>query len=206
MKTYRHSDPQGDIPRSHPWNIAAHDPTHKYYDFKAQPELIRFSLEDFVPWKHYAAIERFYGLLEWINGPDSQLESNDCAFRDPSPNTNPNFSKTLQCSDRLMILYRDLKLNTEPEYIQWLTDASHHYLNQSDPDFVLGCVGTTIMQAHFTSLPPTEKQSGHQLQLLFWAWGDGEVETMGNLDRLFKNLTLALRGVSDEIRDSMKHG
>jgi len=102
-----------------------------------------------------------------------------------------------------MILYRDLKLNTALEYVQWLTNASLHYLNHIDPDFTLGIVGTTIMQANFIDLPPTEKQSGNQLQISFWAWGDSEDETMANLDRLFGNMDFALRSVSNEICTSM---
>jgi hypothetical protein len=202
MNVYEHHDPHSTDPRSHPWNVAEHDPTNKYYNFRESPELIRSSLEDFRAWGHHAAIDGFYNLLEWLNGPDSVLESNDCAFRGPEPNTNQSFAKRLQCSGRVMILYRDLKLNTIHECVQWLTSASRHYLLQTDPDFIFGVVGTTIMQATFITLPPTHKQSGQELQLSFWAWGDSEIESLSNLGRIFRNMSLALRNVSDEIQES----
>jgi hypothetical protein len=203
MKVFEHQDPQSADARSHPWNEAGHDPTHRYYNFRDKIELIRSSLEDFRPWEHYTAIDRFYRLLEWLNGSNSMLESNDSAFRGPISNTNSQFAKRLQCSGRLMILYRDLRMNTSPEHVRCLKDASHHYLLQIDPDFESDVVGTTLMQVNFVTLLPKEKQSGHELQLSFWAWGDSDVETMTNLERLFRNLENSLRCISDEIRESM---
>jgi hypothetical protein len=204
MKIYEHDDPNSTEPRSHPWNVAELDPTQKYYNFRENPELIRTSLEDFGPWDGYTATEVFYRLLEWLNGPDSALESNDCAFRAPTTNINPQSTKRLECSGRLMILYRDLRVNTFPEFIRWLARASRHYLEGVDPNFKFGVVGTTIMQANFITLPPPETQSGQELQLSFWAWGDSEIEAMTNLERIFQNMDIALRGVSDEIRQSAK--
>jgi hypothetical protein len=41
--------------------------------------------------------------------------------------------------------------------------------------------------------------------LSFWAWGDTEVETMANLDRLLRNLSEALRGVErHEPKDALE--
>lgn len=152
-------------------------------------------------WSRYPATETFYRLLEWLNGPESVFESNDCAFSGPTATTQS--SKRLQCSGRLMILYRDLALNTSPEQIHWLTNAAAHALNHTDPAFEEGGIGATIMSVRFTTLPgPPERQRGQQLMLSFWAWGEEETEVMANLDRTFRNVTLALRGLSDEIRSS----
>jgi hypothetical protein len=39
--------------------------------------------------------------------------------------------------------------------------------------------------------------------LSFWAWGEDELEVMTNLDRTFRNMTVALRRLSDEVRYSL---
>ena len=59
------------------------------------------------------------------------------------------------------------------------------------------------MSVRFTTLPgPPELQRGQQLMMSFWAWGEDEREVMTNLDRTFRNVTMALRELSDEIRHS----
>jgi len=203
MKVYEHNNPDSLNPRSHPWIDAESDPTHRYYDFRKRPELIRSSLEDMQEWSAYPATETFYRLLEWLNGSDSVFESNDCAFSGATATTSTQSSMRLQCSGRLMILYRDLALNTSPEQIHWLTTAAAHALRRTDPAFEWGAIGATIMSVRFTTLPgPPELQRGHQLMLSFWAWGEHEREVMANLDRTFRNVAVVLRGLSDEIRHS----
>ena len=203
MQMYQHNDPDSLRPRTHPWTDGASNPAYKYYDFRARPELIRSSIEDLHEWGAYPATETFYRLLEWLNGPESALESNDCAFSGASVNTNLECSKHLQCSGRLMILYRDLSLNTSPEQIHWLTNGVAHAMRAIDPAFEWGAIGATITSVRFTTLPgPPEQQRGQQLMLSFWAWGDDEPEVMTNLNRTFRNLTVALQQVSDEIHRS----
>jgi len=68
----------------HPYKGGAYSPDVQYYDFKAYPELISTVLEDYVEWSDCKAIQTFYDLLRWLNGPDSLLESSDCAFGEPS--------------------------------------------------------------------------------------------------------------------------
>lgn len=204
MKVYEHTDPDSLRPRSHPWTDGQSNASHRYYDFSAQPELIRSSLEDLQEWRAYPAIETFYRLLEWLNGLESVLESNDCALSGATTNTSVEFPKRLHASGRLMILYRDLALNTSPEQIHRLTNGVAHALEAIDPDFEWGAIGATTMAIRLTTLPgPPERQRGQQLMLSFWAWGEDEREVMANLDRTFGNLTVALRQVSDEIRDSL---
>lgn len=204
MKVFEHTDPDSLRPRSHPWIDGESDPTHRYYDFRTKPERIRSSIEDMQEWSAYPATETFYRLLEWLNGSESVFESNDCAFSGATVNTSPQSSKRLQCSGRLMILYRNLALNTSPEQIHWLTNAAAHALSRTDPAFEGGAIGATIMSVRFTTLPgPPELQRGQQLMLSFWAWGAHELEVMTNLDRTFLNVTLALRTLSDEIRHSL---
>jgi hypothetical protein len=207
MKTFEHQDEEPSIPRSHPWTIALSDPSHRYYDFKKRPELIRSSLEDFTPWSGLPVIDGFYDLLEWLNGPDSLLESNDCGTRGPTENRNPGFAKALEWTVRLMILYRHLPNNTLKEAAHWLADATRHYLKATDPAFEWGVVGTTLKSTNFVTLPvPEQEQAGTQVMLTFWAWGDTDVELQANLRRVFRNTHTALIDVCREISKSTANG
>jgi hypothetical protein len=207
MKTYERAGPSSDNARAHPWTEAEGDPRYRYRDFKAEPRLIRTSLEDFAPWNGWEAMETFYGLIEWLNGPDCILESNDSAFNGPDGNENPEFQKALECSGRVMALYRRLPLNLSRSNVERLAHILHRNLAQMDPRFQWGAIGTTIMKARYVNLPmPEEAQVGYQLMLSFWAWGDDEAETMSHLNRVFKNLWKALRDVLPEIAESNKNG
>ncbi len=201
MRVYEHSDADSLRPRSHPWIDAESNPAFRYYDFKTQPDLIRSSLEDLQQWTAYPAIETFYRLLEWLNGSASIFESNDSAFNGAAATAGTPSSKPLQCSGRLMILYRDLAVNTSREQMHRLTNATAQALSEADPLFESGAVAATIVTTQFTALPgPLERQHGQQLMLSFWAWGETEAETMCHLDRIFHNLTGALQRVTEEIR------
>ena len=68
-------------PRMHPWDKATKNSEWRYYDLKSNLELTPTVLEDFKPWERYPAIQNFYDLLRWINGPDAIFETNDCGLR-----------------------------------------------------------------------------------------------------------------------------
>lgn len=198
MQTYEYAGEAFSVPRSHPWLGSVDDPLARYLDFRASPELIRSSLEDFKPFQRYAAIEEFYALLELVNHPRSQLESNDCAFNGPGPNQTPKVPASHECSGRLMLLYREIEQNARKSRIAWLNAALHYQLALLDPKFTLGMIGTTLVPVRFLALPD-DAQLGEQLLVSFWAFGNSEAVTMGNLSRLFKNLSHALRVVSARI-------
>ena len=184
-------------PRAHPWTDAAGDPDGRYYDFTAHPDLIRTALEDFQPWGDHAAVDAFYALLERINRPASLLETNDCAFTGPHDNDQPAWPQALQCSGRVMVLFRELNQNTADGRVEALAVQLHHALAQRDPDFPTGLIGTTLIPVRYLLLPGhDDAQLGWQLMISFWAWGDTVAETMANLDRLFANLSRALESVS----------
>jgi hypothetical protein len=55
----------------------------------------------------------------------------------------------------------------------------------------------SIVDVQFTTLPgPPVRQRGQQLMLSFWAWGDDEAQTLGNLDTALGNLRQALRAAA----------
>jgi hypothetical protein len=180
--------------RSHPWTDAAGDPDCRYYDLTAEPAHIRASLEDLRRWQRYPAVEAFYALLERLNHPKSSLESNDCAFEGPGENQDRSVQKALQCSGRLMVLFRSLVRNTDPTRVDALKNQLHVDLAESDPAFQWGVIGTTVVPVRYLALPESrDQQLGSQLMISFWAWGDSEADTMLNLGRLFKSLSQALR-------------
>jgi len=194
MKTCAYDGAPFAEPRSHPWTDAAACADYRYYDLKVEPARIRTSLEDFVPWSHYPAIGELYTLLEWLNAPGSVLESNDCAFTGPHDNEAPAISKALQCSGRIMVLYRALERNVAKGGIESLTEALHRRLGDIDPAFAWGMVGTTIVPVRYLALPGQgDEQLGHQLMISFWAWGSAEAELMSNLGRVVRNLSQGLR-------------
>lgn len=197
MKTCEYAGDPLTEPRSHPWVDAKDNPASRYYDLTASPARIRSSLEDFQPWQRYAAIEIFYSLLERLNHIKSALESNDCAFTGPEPNENESIPKPLQCSGRVMVLFRELERNTAAGRVEWLKNQLHYALIDGDPLFRWGVVGTTIVPVRYLALPEAGgQQLGSQLMISFWAWGDSEADNMSNLARLLKNLAQALRGVA----------
>ncbi len=194
MKTCEYAGDPFTEPRSHPWVDAVNGADFRYYDLTASPALIRSALEDFKPWAQYAAIETFYALLERLNHRGSPLESNDCAFTGPHANEGTQVDKALECSGRVMVLFRALASNTEA-HVEWLKNECHGELAALDPNFRWGVVGTTIVPARYLALAQSE-QLGSQLMISFWAWGDTEPDTMLNFARLLTNLAQALRKVS----------
>jgi hypothetical protein len=184
-------------PRSHPWTDAAGDPRSRYYDLSVGPAHIRSSLEDFLPWSRYPAIEDFYRLLEQLNQKTSLLESSDCEFSGPHANEEPSVPGAFLCSGRLIVLFRALAQNTEPERIEQLKDRLHHALSRVDTDFQSGMIGTTLIPTRYLSLPDFgDRQLGSQLMISFWAWGETIQDNMTSLRRLFSNLSPALRTLS----------
>lgn len=204
MQVYQYDAPEALQTRSHPWAGSLANPAHRHLDLRAHPELIRTSLEDFLPFAAWAATETFYRLLAGLNAPDSLLETNDCAFNGVSENTSPQFARGLQCSGRVMLLFRELALNTRANRVERLTQAVARSLSVTDPTFEWGVVGATIMSVRYVTLPgPPARQLGQQLMLSFWAFGDDEDEVMGHLDRTLSGVTTALAAVSKSLRREM---
>ena len=196
MKTCEYAGTPFTAPRSHPWSDTPSSGA-RYFDLTATPEHIRTSLEDFKPWAHYAAIEAFYKLLENLNRKGSALESNDCAFEGPHRNENRAVPKALECSGRLMVLFRALARNTEKGQVLWMKNELHRALVPLDPNFQSGVVGTTLVPVRYLPLPKQDGgQLGEQLMISFWAWGNSELENMQNFARLLRSLTTALRKVT----------
>ncbi|HEX4825384.1 MAG TPA: hypothetical protein VFV19_13860 [Candidatus Polarisedimenticolaceae bacterium] len=191
MKVYRNVERVLETPRDHPWDTAIDNADERYYDFKEHSDLIAEVLEDFKPWSRYPAIATFYELLRWINGPESLVESNDCAFRGPRANESREFPKARECTGRLMILMRRLEMNVTYPVVADLEERVLVELQSLDTDFEWGAVGTTLAKVGYHTLPFAPE--GFQLCISFWAWGDTDDDAMSSLDRTFSNLDRALR-------------
>jgi hypothetical protein len=185
----------------HPYTGSNYSNLVQYYDFKQRPELIPTALEDYVGYSRWPAIQRFYEILAWLNGPGSFLESNDCAFMGPHTETDPKWDKTWCVSGRLMIFYRDLKLNLSKENVQMMSDAVTHYLGKIEPDLMWqqASVGLTVVSTIYQAF----NRVGRRLQISFWAWGDTEDEAFANLNRLFTALHQCLIQVSTDIENAI---
>jgi len=187
--------------RHHPWRGVEHDARGAYYNFKENPELISEVLEDFKEWGHYEAIPLFYEMLRWLNGPDSLLESNDCALDGPHPNTIKAVDKPITCGGRLMVFFRNLKFNTSEQHIEWLLGGMEHYLSAA-PGNALTYAQLSFFKTLYTQMPGgKDQQLGKEVVCEFWAWGDTEEEVMENFKLIVSNIFDALKKISDKIRE-----
>lgn len=185
-----------------------------YIDFKANPQLISTSLEDFKHLDHWAAVQKFYLFLEWINGNDSHLETNDSALRGPHENKDLNSDLALAIEGRVFLFYRNLALNCSPKHSDWLCGKLMQMLHHTDKDFTKkeGVVGFTLNPVlHLAiskaiplpdgrySIATDDPGFGKHLMLSFWAYGADEAQVFQNLERLFGNVWTASKCLSAEI-------
>lgn len=194
-----------------PYTFTRHDADGGYYDFVQHPDLIPSSLEDFRPFGDLPAIERFYALLTWLNGPRSCLESTDCLLRPVDSNGTPHLGDGAQRQivGRLMVIYRDHRRNTFDLQMQILADLFHQEMLKADKGWKMGACGYAFYPAHFTKLgeePIDGVTTGHELCIRFWAWGNTEGECFQNLDRLFCNLHAAIEAVSRHVGPTAHSG
>lgn len=191
MHVFENSDPSALDIRSHPWTTGS-DPSHRYVDFRTQPELIRGALEDFRVVQGQPAVETFYRLVEWVNGADSPFESNDCALANVEVNPSSAIPTRLLVSGRLMILFRDVSQNCSRARVHALNQAIARGCADVDPDFDRAAIGLSLVEVRYRALPPP-RDRGQQLMISFWVGGDELPELWQNLDRTFGNLDTALR-------------
>lgn len=192
-----------------------------FVDFKKEPHRIPEVLEDFRPRASEAAVQTLYELLRWLNGPDSELESIDCAFRPPSESTSRSVSHhALEAEGRLCLMFRNLAANCHRDTFDWLLGRLALELGQLDTELPesAAVVGFSTAAALFTELSETgvhlpdgtfesddnDSAHGHQVMLWFWVWGDDEAAVFANLDRVFKNIWAACRTTSEEIKAGNK--
>jgi len=187
--------------RTHPWSVTIYDDpgdAGAYYDFIKQPELIPHVLEDFKPFADKKAIQHFYQFLEWINGPESILETNDCAMRGPVKNES-FFKGALRIGGRVEILYRDKRLNLNLPHIQWLWRMVSLYLQTNRPDFHDAVIEIAPIATDYLGFPHNQCR-GNRLRLVFNVHGDTEAEVFDRLFHTFDSIWDTAKRISDAVK------
>lgn len=211
--------------RTYPWTETEGYPDDRYYDFKANPKLITQVLDNFKGWSDWSeweGVQIFYKLLEWLNGPDSRLESTGCGFRGPHENPQKDrWPGELMTTGGLIFLFRDLELNLSEQSrvwaarpmlagvtlpslapgknISWLLRRSHEYLQQLNPEFTGGFVSLTLFPTVYSELPlENNDKFGHEIAFRWYAWGDTETEAMAHFKEVAATMFECLKRVSAE--------
>lgn len=138
--------------RPHPWQGSLHDPRAKFTDFLAHPELVRSSLEDFIPYAAQPAIDRFFSLVEWMSGPDAPWETTESYLWPPAaPHSNRFFAQyKIICSARLVFFNRDH--HWQCRHGDWAFQNLLARLQHREPVHPNSCVGVFTMPTLFVSL------------------------------------------------------
>lgn len=191
--------------RTHPWTVSADNPDAKYYDFRRHPHLIRTSLEDFLPLGDHPAVQRFYDMLEWLNGPTSLLESNDCGLAPFRRNRMAGVRYPRVTYGRLMVLARDLRLNVCERSVMQMIQRLSDDLEAIDRGFRVGAVAVAKVPTVFLHLPAKARRDklGHVLHIRYWAFGNDDQGTLRSLDRVVANVWSGLRRLSRALRKGL---
>ncbi len=204
--------------RTQPWTGSNHLSPGRYYNFRENPELIHTSLEDFLPFSDYAGVDKFYSLLEWLNGPESSFETNDSRL-------DPIFrNKQRDLADRdygaifiLGFFFRDLTLNLSSDSPIWHALYQSHKINADEvritpndlyqnyitnfhkiverssgnswPQIVGIGTGSTFYEA---APVPEVLKHGCQFFVRGWLWGNDRQEIIGGLGNVSDILRIAL--------------
>ena len=204
---YVYKDPDGGFekPRIHPF-AAIRPGEVGCVDFKSDLSRITVVLEDFVGLDHVPAIQTFYQLLSWVNGPTSLIESCDCALRGPEPHEFPESELPLSVHGRLMLLWRELNANCDDRF-NLLYNGVGRELSTIDPTLAksqaaVGLSGSRAIYKELVSakslgadgcihLEPGDPGGGYQLLIHFKAFGHSSDEAFAHLDRIFRNIDIA---------------
>lgn len=164
--------------RRHPWTLSVHDPNARFADFRAQPHAVRTSLEDFAPYAHQPAVDRFYQLVEWMNGSDTIWETTESKFWPLSTHTNKFFSGyNVTCSGRLVFFCRDYRWQCR--HSDWAFGNLLAQLVNRQPTVANSCVGVFAVTTLFSGLSDDGGQTAPECQALgvrCYGFGNSEDE------------------------------
>lgn len=179
------------------------DESSIYMDFKLQPKLIRTALEDLVPFKKWDFVEQFYSLIEWLNGANSVLESNDCVFNGAEDNPDQQYPYAKKCSARLMILFRDIPENCQDKSINWLMNNILSLAASMKPSFKAGAIGLSQSPTCYLALgdKPDTGGMGYQVTLNFFAYGKNDKRCYESMQDVLAIAQLALQRVNKRIQN-----
>lgn len=187
--------------RTHPWGKTTYaEDGGAYYDFKVSPELIPHVLEDFIPFAHYATVQRFYAFLEWVNvSPESTLETNDCAMRPPSAHEDALFRWPLKLGGRVEIFHCDYTYNIDSIRHYWLKRMFYIYLQVYRPDLRNVLISIAAINTIYNALP-AEQSCGKRLRLTCNIYGDSEAGIFDTLWVVFNGFWEASKRISKAVK------
>jgi len=191
--------------RSHPWGKTAYDErSGQYSNFVTNPELITTMLEDFKPHDDRPSIHTFYSFLRWINGPDSKLETNDCALREGViKNPDAIFKFSHKIDGRVEILLREHKVNCHAPIVTWLFRMLSLYLQVERPDFFDALIDLKNAPTDYVLLSGNEN-SGQRIRITFNAYGNSEAEVWSCLDIVFQSVWKATERLNSALSEGDK--
>lgn len=197
--------------RTLPWRVTEYEGEKegrtegRYYNLIKHPECIS-ELEDFKEFIDRDSVQRFFEFLRWISGPESLLETDDCAFRPPAPHQDVMFRHKLRISGRVELFRREHIYNTtkEEKAFFWVARMLCFYLQLTHPSFYDAIVEVKIKDTVFLDLPPNIQQ-GYRISLNYYTYGDTENGTFEShltvIDGIFeatKRLNLAMTATVPE--------
>ena len=163
-------------PRTHPYVGVGHGRPGRYVDFKAEPHLIETELEDFVPHRDYAGVQRFFALLRHVNRPDAPFETTDCGLTQSlyQSRNSPFPDKGGWVGGRLMLMWRKVYRNYDGEVVKQLLELLRGALTRAGRartyiGFVVGPFPTVFCATG---------RKGFQVDIEFAMWGDTFEEGM----------------------------
>jgi hypothetical protein len=178
-----------DTTKPRPWYWTVYecaDKAHegRYYNFIHHPELIPEVLEDFKPFADRESVQRFYEFLQWINGPDSKLETNDCSFRPPSPYPKEDVfpHANLKIFGRVEFAWRahaNNLANNEKSSFFLLTRMLCLFLQVTRPEIDNAYIEIKIKNTLFEK-PLKTILKGYRISLNYHVYGDTEDGTFVN--------------------------
>jgi hypothetical protein len=160
-------------------------------------------------------------MLRWVNGPESNLETSDCAFRGPRDNEQKDgWPKEMVCHGQMYVFFRNLQYNlsaeskswkenhpggdklakpyTPSKYTQWLINQSQQAVRQST--HVWACIGFGLISIQFAEAQVSKnEQLGYAVVYKFWAWGDSEEDTMVSFKYVVDTLFTIFKTLSSEV-------
>lgn len=152
MRAFHDAEEGRGEPRTHPWQGSLRDPNAKFIDFLEHPELVRTSLEDFVPYAAQPAIDRFFSLIEWMSCPNNIWETTESYLWPPaSPHKNQFFKQyPIICSARLAFFNREH--SWQCRHAMWAFESLLAGLQRRQPTPPNACVGVFTLPTLFLSL------------------------------------------------------
>lgn len=184
--------------RYHPWGETTTGSGEVYVDFKRRPDLIAASLPDLQSVLETPAGRAIVDFLRVVNGPECAFETNDFAAKPIGANIS-NDRWPFEHRGRVVILYRDLVLNTREDLTNALIGELLKRLAQYEVGFDAACWGLARWPHLFTALEDSGKAAeGTCIYLMWWAWGNTDEEAAVNTARAFGALGSILSELSRE--------